>query len=124
MVRLCELMKAAILKKMAMGVAAVLKLAVLERAVAVRRYRLAMAARLCKLDVWAAAAGLRLGGYGWMAVRLGLVGFQLVVDVMQAEVVLEVEAGGVAQSGAGVAPPPHCPHQKTSNCCLSRVCCR
>jgi len=81
-------------------------------------------ARLCEFDAWAAvaaAAGLRLGGCGWTVARLGLVGFQLVVVIVQAEAVLEVEAGGVAQSEAGVAPPPCCPHQKTSNRRLSRV---
>ena len=76
--------------------------AVLEREAAARCYGLAMAARLCELDAWA-AAGLRLGGCGRMVARLGLFGFRLVFVVVQAEAVLEVEAGGVAQSEAGVA---------------------
>jgi len=63
--------------------------------------------RLCEFDARVAAG------------RLGLVGFQLVVVVMQAEAVLEVEGGGVARFEAGVAPPHRCPHWKTSHHRLS-----
>jgi len=101
-VTLCEL-----------GVVVVLNLAVLEWVAA---------ARLRVLEAWVVAAGLKLGGFEWTAAKQCLVGFQLVVVVMQAEAVLEVEAGGVAQSEAGVALPYHRPHQKTSHRCLSQVC--
>ena len=107
--RFCELaMEAIFCKKV------VLNMAVLEREAAARHYGLAIAARLCELDAWA-AAGLRLGGCGQMVARLGLFSFQLVVVIVQAEAVLEVEAGGVAQSEAGVA----CRCWKTNCRCLS-----
>ena len=96
-----------------LGVAVVLNLAVLERAAA--------AARLCVLEAWVVAAGLKLGGFEWTAAKQCLVGFQLVAVVVQAEAVLEVEAGGVAQSEAGVALPRRRPHRKTGHHRLSRV---
>jgi len=99
--------------------ATILGLAGFEWAV-VARFDELVIATILKMVVleWAAAAILNKLELAVLkravAGRLGLVGFQLVVVVVQAEAVLEVEAGGVA-------PPHRRPHRKTSHRRLSRV---
>jgi len=105
---LCGLMMVAILCGLAVSV--LLNLAVL---------LCVAAARLCVLEAQVVVAGLKLGRFEWTVAKQCLVSFQLVVVIMQAEAVLEVEAGGVAQSEAGVALPCHRHHRKTSHHCLS-----
>jgi len=51
----------------------------------------------------------------------GLVGFELVVVVVQAEAVSKVETGGAAQFEVGVARRRRFHRRKTTHHCLSRV---
>ena len=70
---------------------------------------LAMAARLRELEAQAGAVGLKLGGFGWTAVRLGFVGFELAGVAMHVGAVFEVETGcleGLCSSRQVVASSP------------------